>query len=1034
MNLRTKIDFADCVLLSLVCVLALSLVRVASASSESGLRVIFEDNFDKGSLASVWTGDRSAIVVEHGIATFRAGSSVPLNVELADWVLEFRARFSNDDSTDAQEWIRVVNAGAHSKYGKEGVGVNAHKRNLPFHYVLQGIASFVSPDIWGYANDGKFHDYKVQFINGEVSWYQDGVLIVQMTDLSAGSKLWEKLDIASDPQRPVEIDWIRLSAPLKQSGWSKRPSLEERQANWKKLTSEMWERIDAQIGKTDWENHPVYGARIIRSNDTIEIVRPVVRLRFSGSNCSISACRLRDVDFDGLVLPNLIVVDDSGRNYQQSYANDGRLQVRDQKEKAFVTGTFTPRSADGAEAPVEARVVYELRKVSGMLFVDYTITPKAGASPALRRCTVTAGLGSKSRNLNTYSVFPTWDVFEGTYQGYTHKDLSGDIAPGADRVVANLPTDYALWCDGKVGFQLYHSGGPYKQMPVSEAARSDANEMTFLTVEARNGEKFISMTPWNQGQEGSKLLDQPFKISLGLGLLPSREFKPKYATVWDRTFSLPFYVDHQAWSGRTEELIRRNAEQGVDMTTISLAMYSQAISQPTIYHRLVDTLHKYGMKVLYYTEGTGAPTRDVVDFGLMSNEEFEKALFTAPPDAPGVHANMAIGDLNSPQFRLILLATLYNCLKNFGVDGIYVDSFRPDAFPGGPSRLRGATDFAERARLLLDSFPERKYFLGHNWSFISPGLEGVTDFTYPGEQLMNANLKTLPPFEAKLGYNSFAVGAQVIPIDLRSYDLESMAVFHQFYSGCVGGIMNYHPWMKTDVESGNAGIYRDPKPWIRMDFTEQELVNAQKFFQPLSVFQAQGVHHPIHSDYKSYVSSCPDGVVAVVYDRPDAEQRLITVSRAMVDDASPGTVSVGLNLSKFPVRNPIVYDCVNHRLVEARSDHDSLTISNLSLDPAPQVLLVRETPESPSVVWHSRTVRAVESERYEKQELRVRVRGVPNCTATLWVYLPEGLSAAKIAAVGQGQIVEREADRQIVCLKFNLPAGGTSHVRLQLAK
>ncbi|MBI2844057.1 MAG: hypothetical protein HYX78_11715 [Armatimonadetes bacterium] len=1116
------------------------LIRVTNVRGDDSISwSLYEDYFDSGGLNGAWLGNRGSVTISGGVATCTGSIYVPLNVAFTDCVLEFRAKFSRNTASNNQEWVRLLNTASDAR-GQQGIGVNAHKANIPFHYDLYGLAPFLSPDIWGWNNDENFHTYRVEFIGGVLSWYQDDVLIVEVADVSADSTLWQKLEVMGYPDRPIQLDWIKLWAPNEQTAWPARPIFAERQAFWSSHIDEMWTRIDNQKQNINWQTHPVYGAQITEASGSVTVVRPTVQLQFSASNCSITQCQLRNQVFSGLALPDLIMTDTIGREYHQRYAVNGSLTTNDSLEKATITGTFTPRTSGGTSAPVSVQVVYDLRKVSGMLLIDYTVSPNPpGSNPTFRRMTVAAGLGSASQNLDAVRVPGYWDVFTGAFMNET---VQMDVSSTANSVYFNGPADYATWTDGKVGFQLVHGGIAMKQLPVTEGARNDASQMKFITAEARNGERLVSMTPWNQGATGSKVLDQPFAISVGLGLMPSREFKPKYGTVWDRTVSLPFYVDHHAWSGRTEEMMRQNAQLGVDLATISIGMYSQVIYQPTIYRRFVDNLHKYGMTTLYYTEGTGIPTHDVVTDGMLTEEQYQNALFTCPPDAPGPHANLVIGDLNAPEFRLLQMATLYNCLKNYDVDGMYVDSFFFEAIPGGPSRLKGATDFAEEVRLLMDSFPEPKYFLGHNHVDVSPAIQGVTDFTYPGEHRMGANLPELPLIEQILPYNSLMAGAQVIPLDLGTYNLESSTIFHQFYSGCVGGVVNYWPWMQADKDAGSGGIYRDVDQWVTFDFTDQELVNARKFFEPLSVFQAQGAHHPIQSDYGNYVSSYPSGVTAVVYDRSDLNQWMVTVSddgsatkieaanpvsgdnyylsgpygghtldtltlkdngsnnyaqynfniedagtyTLFIDywdntppeqprDAAPiedffwkidggayngdwngsfsagnygwnlvnggnytltagthtlrisanaatynsgwvmldymqlvkagggfgGNVTIGLNLDSFPGGTPsdvIVFDCVNKTLVGAQESGNTLTISNLSLDPFPQALLVSPKPQNPSALWNSRTVRTVISQNYNTGtgQLELQLQGIPNCTGQVWVYKP-----------AQGTVVEQ---------------------------
>ncbi|MDY6914185.1 MAG: hypothetical protein SVT52_07005 [Planctomycetota bacterium] len=956
----------------------------------AGHNVLFAETFDSEKPSATWLGDVASVRLEQGIAVINGNIRHKLDKELYDWVLDLRVRFANKENGQPG-LIKLLNSDP-----KYSVYVSTFDRMFRLHAGLRESPSYLGGgSVLGHTNDEKFHTIRISFVKGILSWYMDGALLYEQTDLDAGSNAWPGIEILADAsQPPIQLDWIRLSAPEAQSPWPKRPTKEQRREFWKNLIDEMWQRIEDKKNAIDWEKHPVYGTKITKSAESIEIRRATVQMRFAPKNCSIEWCRLRDVVFEALSLPDLVMVDEAGKVYRQSLATDGGLEVQDAKDGVFIRGKFTPKATDGASAPAAVEIVYELRKMSGQIFVDYTIRPSGEIPAKFRRITVDASLGRAGRQLETLFVDYYWDYFEKRFHGPPKDVPQRDVCPTPDRRIFNGPTNYITWTDGKVGIQIVHAGGPYKQMPVLDEVRKDKTQLSFLTAEISKGRKHILYTPWNMGRNQPKVLDVPFKVSIALGLFPPREYRPKCFTFWDRSFSLPMFVDRHAWHGQTEQYIRRNAEQGVDFATISLGMYSQWIPHPSMYRRFVRTMQKYGMNVIYYTEGSGRSTDKVVEDGMMTMDQFKSAHHVLPQDSPWM-AGETLSDMRLSNNRLLQLASLYNCLKNFDVDGLYVDSYRSDAWPGGPSRLRGAAIFTENARLLLDSFEEPKYFLGHNWVEVIPALQGVVDFTYPGEHRMSGQRGRLNRSEEQISYNSLLAGVQVIPLDLGTYNFESPAILHQFYANCVGGIINYYPWMRADLKAGRAALYRSTKEWITHEFTPAELKNARKYFEPLAVFKPDVAHHPVHHDYGRFVSACPPDVTAIVYERKGDDRWLVTVS---CPKQTQKCVDIKLNMEAFPGKAPekvFVYDLTDKKIIPAKLQPQTgppetgktgnvLHIADLPLA-MPKALLVMCEPEAAKIIFHSRTVRKIVERQLNGRTLKVKLQGVPSCKAKVWV-------------------------------------------------
>lgn len=245
------------------------------------------------------------------------------------------------------------------------------------------------------------------------------------------------------------------------------------------------ERYDAMEDKAermradfDLDAVEEYHTTVDYLTDKVVVTRQMSTLRFDRGTCRIGAVNVDGIELEGLSLPDLVAVDESGTKYYQSLAADGQINALEEKFEVVIDGEFTPRDESGRAYETSFLVRYTIHKMNGLVALE--VAPSEVASA--RRLSLEHHLGQTERGLDLY------------YQ-------EGEIGPND----ASLRWAYS-WDVGR--FDLTKDG------PVSLYNNGDQpiNRAHFLTIhDGHVGVQFLPIT-WNHARLNPSSL---YRVSTG---------------------------------------------------------------------------------------------------------------------------------------------------------------------------------------------------------------------------------------------------------------------------------------------------------------------------------------------------------------------------------------------------------------------------------------------------------------------------------------------------------------------------------------
>jgi len=192
-------------------------VSLAAATATKTNKIIFQANFKQRAISpDVWTYQSGKFKVEKGILRL-GGGELKAEIELSspDWILEFRAKYTSPVVWSAEK-IGLVNEDG------DMVSLYAQSKNL---WLMSNIAGKKPAAYRAYANDFKFHTFKIEKIAGNLLLFQDNELKAYITKQVFNDDLWVSFFLKSSHAKyPLSVDWIKLSKGSDQQGlnWIKK--------------------------------------------------------------------------------------------------------------------------------------------------------------------------------------------------------------------------------------------------------------------------------------------------------------------------------------------------------------------------------------------------------------------------------------------------------------------------------------------------------------------------------------------------------------------------------------------------------------------------------------------------------------------------------------------------------------------------------------------------------------------------------------------------------------------------------------------
>ena len=1053
---------------------------------KDGYESVYEEDFNGDAFPSGWSGDNSFLSIDgKGIGKLAIDCAIPINVEADSFWFEIRVKFTSRGSNN----IYFYNKSSHDHF----LEIKSGNSRRPSIGQAISWSDILAPVTASMPNDKDFHRLIFEKTGEEIRFYWDNdqTYLYLISDAKFRST-WDRLYFAASEEAPIHVDYIRLlksttarvlpeksvsekslktgvsekEKPVQQKPgdegarydvWGVRydlyddaPDWPVRRQKWLKRYARMYQRIDEQAAKIDFDIHPTYRTQVRESACEIVVEKPTWSLYWDRQKAMITRGNIKGTLFEGIQLFNMVIETPDGKRYEQQYAGGGgkALATVNDQLVLYLRGTFVPRTAEGTPlSAVTVSLEYEIHKMGGMIFVNYAIDP----APLLV-CNMVSFEGHLGRGSIPLSMVyvksgegagsgTSWYVTDLNAPDRIPMGSSSRIQDPATGLVLRDKSPFSLWTNGREGFALYQVN-KYWDAQVSDIIAADINEPAWMKVHTSGNERRLDMTPIHTDPRAPIKISKQYSYSLGLGILPPKRYEPLTGNY--TSFEMPYYP---CWTPRIEEYIRQLASLGARFTTPSGPGFSMPLGEdkmPANTRRYVNTLHKYGFKVLPYLEGGGACEPESIKLGILTPDEYEDLLVIWAPTDIGEVSGYSLqeyesrlralgaketdmrrgnGSQDKEIYRRWLLGQFDYQLSEYDVDGFYLDSVQVHSV-GSYSRIRGLTTFAEQVRLLLDSYGDNKYFLVHSWMEVIVGIHALSDFLLPGEHRQGGVEVPFGRAELGIGYNPFISGAQPIPYNHESYHPAKPAVIRALTKNSLNAYLTHSPGIH---EPHLYGAFYEEQVVIPTLNSKKDLQTVMTYFNPKVSFDIgrSTCHHPTDEDYRNYITNNNPQATAIAYSQPG--ETLLYVINA----SSP--TSLILDSANLKLLSPelLVYDIVKGALTHVKNVDGRISLSSIPAGQYPAIFLIKERPNTPAMIWHDVIVWEYKERRQADNSYLVDIIGIPNSTGDIYYWTKDHDSPLEIVG---GTLKRYDARHHIAVMAVPLDDAGKGRLSVAFAK
>jgi hypothetical protein len=807
----------------------------------------------------------------------------------------------------------------------------------------------------------------------------------------------------------------------------------------------VWDEMQARLDSIGYPDV----AKFEEDADSIRTIREVSTISFNKSNGTIDKVNLRGFPIDKQTLLANLIFSANGLTYEQQYATDCNLKIREEKPAYILEGEFTPVTAEGEKYQFKVRVHHRLDQMNGSLYTKYSFNASGNhyipVQASMLRIENTMGetpremnamqLGYLGGSQNDAAVLATRDTalvererkefssFSWGYQVIQHFiDLNKDQKAGERYLVASRRMHQATWTDGYMGLQI---------MPITwrHALIDDALDTT--TLEGELPYTFVTpyVEPDNRRGLAITFINMPSDTTINSGaiyeqaiaLLPA--VKPhqipgfinsnnNFPNINYPSRDYGYYVE---WDGKTAEELKQAAVEGTRFMLTINANDTHGLTWDGKIKLFNAQTRYYGMTPIEYTGDMTVTATHTLD-GRKLNDEEKKELLIDTRLSHGKNApeNLMEGFhcKQSELARNVFLLHVFNIFNNNGTRGVFFDmtgyfncsNTRHGCDIHGTYPYWGDNIALNDMRRLADSYPEKRYLLAHNWDSIPFPKIALYDFTLPGEQIGGQKRRKLSYVEENTGYSTLLNGAATILY-------EGVPASYAFWDDSAN--KEHTTVIEQALRKVNPAFWCTAKNFRNR--SEREHAVLRKYMMPLVIFNTtkSELHHPMDYQYEKYGSASSD-VDMLLYSRPEKQETLL-VAVNVPHNQKEAQLNVNLPAIGIEGKDVLILDPrTDLALTRTTVEASTLTLTR-DLTVGPQILLIKQDTKQPQAIWHQPFVFTADS-AFEGNTLKVKLQGVPTADGDFWVYTGEKAAPAQIEG---GTLVSFDEAQKLARIKAN---------------
>lgn len=752
------------------------------------------------------------------------------------------------------------------------------------------------------------------------------------------------------------------------------------------------------------------------TDDEIVVDSELTRLVFDRTTCSIRLAVCRGEEFPVGSLPDLKIVDETGREFRQRYASDGALRlVEDESNRHWIvlTGSFTPRAKSGSTWPRPFRVEYRIHRQTGLIEVRATHSPTA--SSRIRQLVFVNSLAdSPSQGLNNYQV-----IASGRFFGKGHRAVAHNAR--VDETIVGRRASVATWGNGRCAFQVTPS--TFRGFSIAPELFRSKTAYRHVALGTRNGHRTLDVVVINHNSGDEVALAEKVAYEYTFSFLPWRRYRPRVELV----ASSRVWADSRLWSLSYEQKrLQRMAEMGVTLHGLGYPPYGLLADE--LHHvrvsRQVAASHYFGIKdMVSWVGGTRWPRERAIDAGWISLAESHAASRT---DRERLHEHInheqEIPDqlcLNTPVWRHMTVDRInIPVLKKFNSSAVYWDWTWPIYYcdnerhgdEGVSLSPVGHVKMIDRYLEAAARLPERPAVMGCTYDAHCTPVSHLDMFN-PGESGKGWWLPNRA--EHNLIYSSLLYGTQCVYHTAGGIANDTPRVYELALARCATVFFGDENWDPPAHDPpGTPGGYNkeEREMWIR-------------YMTPLVIFGVEDseYRHPFDEDYAQYCRS-ERGVTTIVYYK---KGRAFVVMVKEDPQAHSGWARLNLPKLGIATGEALVFDVIRRTARTLLPAGDELVIANVDLKEGPRFFVVEGAPRGPQVLWHNPSVWHSQLATTETESV-LKLTGVPGAQLEALVWY----GSRSPSTVAHGDIESDDANSRIVTLTTT--ADPSAHAELQI--
>lgn len=674
----------------------------------------------------------------------------------------------------------------------------------------------------------------------------------------------------------------------------------------------------------------------------IELTWPVRKIHINKTGC-LDEIISRGTRITGASLPDLVCIDKDGELYRQSNSNKGSIDINDTGGHLIIKVDFEMQS-DWGSIKIPSTIEYDIRKMDGYTEVTYTLKPDDKIF--IRKLEIIHDF-TRPQKLNM-------DIL---YAGYKWRANYIKAVPGEVKKHKEGALDYLMFTNGELGLQLL-------SITYSGIAAYDNMEKLWVaqTLKDRHRARLVCIN-YPKGKE--ILLPKNYKIRYAMALFPLQDYVPNI----------------NGLLGENDPIeAARQGSNLVNYTATGIAGYyvpQEWSSQgPEWYRNYLSDLHKYGILMLAHVDAgwnqtrliSQTPEKEARELAVKTGEGFvepygnnlklldrdrvkspilfdgnetSRIQFPGDPNdpAPAWYGwGLALMCINGKTWQNVLYPQIETLVNEYGVDGIYLDS--SEIFPCHNTAhgcdkdytltTYGLSRFSEKIRNILNLKQaideKKKYFVAHVQDRYAASAIGLSDFTFPGEELVTEKGQSIT--------------------NLLEQSLKLRTTYNSRFSGiqCVYLKGPADPMFYVTAISRCALINPINEP--------KHLELWEKYMAPLKIFDITGskVIHYQDKDFSKLINVKPNNskVPVVIYEKNDKALVIVTNEGGL-----SGKVKLTFDAGVLGLKgNTVVFDINTNEIIEQDDSRHLVLETNFSSEPEAHMWVVSQQTDQPQVIWH----------------------------------------------------------------------------------